>query len=173
MAEKLLVAYATRYGSTEEVAHSITSTLSQLGIHVDVSPMHDIHTIDDYDAIILGAPLYIGKLHNNAHHFLARFKEQLVRKPIAIFALGPISNDEEEMQGSRNQLDRNLGHYDWLKPIAVEMFVGKYDPAKLNFFHKLLTVLPASPIHGLTATDNRNWDAINKWTNDLVSLVEH
>ena len=37
------------------------------------------------------------------------------------------------------------------------MFVGKYDPAKLRLADKLVTALPASPLHGLPARDDRDW----------------
>jgi len=129
--------------------------------------MHDVKALDSYDAVVLGAPLYSGKWHEETHSFHRKFHEALVRRSVAIFALGPLSTGEEEMQGTRRQLDKELAEYLWLKLVVLEMFVGKYDPAKLNFSHKMLTVLPASPLHGKPASDNRNWDAIRAWAGGL------
>lgn len=69
------------------------------------------------------------------------------------------------------QLDKALEEYPWLTPVAIEMFVGKYDPAKLRFAHKLLAALPASPLHGMPASDHRNWEAIRAWASDLASKL--
>jgi menaquinone-dependent protoporphyrinogen oxidase len=52
------------------------------------------------------------------------------------------------------------------------MFGGKYDPSKLSFFHRLLTALPASPLHGLPASDLRDWTAIRAWANDLAAKLQ-
>ncbi len=171
MSDSVLVAYATRYGSTQEVAETITATLREKGLKIELRAMKDVKTLDGYDAIVLGAALYIGKWHPDAHQFLKQRQETLTRRPVAIFALGPIGTDETEMQGSREQLDKDLAQYTWLKPAALEMFIGKYDPAKLNFGHRLLAVLPASPLHGMTLTDHRNWDAIRVWAGKLPATL--
>ncbi len=167
MPGSVLVAYATRYGSTQEVAEAVAATLREGGLEVDLRPMQEVASLEGYRAVVLGAALYIGKWHQDAHRFLQRHQEALTRRPVAVFALGPIGTDEEEMQGARAQLDAEFAKYPWLRPVALEMFVGRYDPARLGLLHKLLTILPASPLHGLPASDNRDWDAIRAWAAGL------
>ncbi|MCC6617242.1 MAG: flavodoxin domain-containing protein [Anaerolineae bacterium] len=167
MLNKILIAYGTRYGSTQEVAERVAATLRESGADVDVRPAREVRSLDDYRAVVLGAPLYIGKWHEEAHRFVDIHRNQLVQRPVAIFGLGPLSTDAKEMEGSRAQLDKELAQYAWLKPVAVEMFVGKYEPAKLSFAHRLLAAVPASPLHGLSASDNRDWDAIRAWATGL------
>jgi menaquinone-dependent protoporphyrinogen oxidase len=171
MPNKILVTYATRYGSTQEVAETIAKTLREGGLEIDIRPMKDVKTLSSYSAVVMGAPLYIGKWHVDAHHFLSQHQESLMHRAVAAFALGPIGTDEQEMQGSRQQLDKDLAQYPWLNLLALEMFVGKYDPAKLNFTHRLLAALPASPLHGMTATDHRDWEAIRIWANTLPTKL--
>lgn len=169
MLARILVAYATRYGSTQEVAEAVADTLRLKGYEVAYQPMQQTATLEGYDAVVLGAPIYIGKWHQDAHRFLLRHQAALMQRPVAVFALGPISPDESEMQGSREQFAQELGRYPWLTPVSQEMFVGKYDPAKLNFLHNLLTRLPASPLHDLPASDHRDWDAIRAWARNLAA----
>ena len=51
----ILLAYATRFGSTQEVAETIAASLRQAGFDVDMQPMADVKTLDGHDAIVLGA----------------------------------------------------------------------------------------------------------------------
>jgi len=157
----ILLAYATRYGSTQEVAEAITSTLRQDGIKVDLLPMQDVKNLDNYSAVVLGAAIYNARWHPEAHNFLSQYQETLKKLPVAIFALGPLSTSDVAMLRSRRQLDLELQKYPWLKPVAVEMFVGKSDPAKLGILDRLFT----------KASDHRDWNAIRSWANTLPSQL--
>lgn len=171
MTARILVAFATHYGSTQEVAEAIAAALRERGLEVDLQPMSETRTLEGYRAVVLGAPLYIGHLHKDAQSFLSRHREALAQRSVAIFALGPVSTDEQEMLESRNVLDEELQKYPRLTPIALEMFGGKYDPSKLGLLHRLLAALPASPLHGLPASDVRDWTAIGAWASDLAEKL--
>ena len=160
----ILLAYATRYGSTQEVAETITAALRQAELAVDVQPMQEVKSLEHYDAVVLGVAIYNAKWHPNVHQFLSQYQESLSQRPLAIFALGPLSTSKAAMRNSRRQLDGELIKYPWLKPVALEMFAGKYDPSKpgLSFFERLV---PAS--------DHRNWDAIRAWANSLPAKLQH
>jgi len=171
MDEKVLVAYASKYGSTQEVAEAIAAALGERGLSVDLQPMRKVRTFEGYGAVVLGAPLYFGLWHKDALNFLSRNEDALAQRPVAIFALGPNSNDEKEMQGSRAQLDKELAKFPWLRPVVIEVFGGKY-PAKLRFPESLIASLPASPLHGMPASDVRDWTAIHAWANSLVQKLQ-
>jgi menaquinone-dependent protoporphyrinogen oxidase len=171
MSEKMLVTYASRYGSTQEVAATMVATLRDRGHRVDFMHMPRVRTLEGYHAIVLGAPIYIGRWHQDAREFLERHRDGLRRRPVAVFALGPIHNDEQEVKTSRTQLDTELAQFPWFKPVAVAMFVGRYEPARLRFRHRMLAALPASPLHGVPATDLRDWDAIRDWALNLTEQL--
>ncbi len=162
-ANSILLAYASRYGSTQEVAESIAAALRHVGLKVDMRPMQDVKGLDQSDAIVLGAAIYNGKWHPDAHDFLSRHQKAIGQRPVAVFALGPLSTSEAAMRRSRGQLERELGKYPWLEPVAVEVFVGKLDPSKLGLFERL----------GSTASDRRNWDAIRAWADSLPAQLQH
>jgi menaquinone-dependent protoporphyrinogen oxidase len=171
MDDKILVTFATRYGSTQQVAEAIAKTLRERGLAVDLEPMRQVRTLEGYRAVVLGAPLYIGAWHKEALNFLSRYQEALASRPVAVFALGPLHDDEGERQGAREQLTKELGKFPWFAPVAQEMFGGKYDPNKLNFGDKLIASLPASPLHNVPASDVRDWTAIRAWADSLVAKL--
>jgi menaquinone-dependent protoporphyrinogen oxidase len=166
MSDSILVAYATRYGSTQEVAETVAATFRECGLAVDIQPMQEVRTLDQYRAVVLGAPLYMFHWHKDARHFLSRHRQALSGRPVAIFALGPINNEEKEFQGSREQLDKELAKFPWLKPLALEIFGGKFDPAKLRFPYNM----PA--LKKMPASDIRDWTAIRAWANTLATTFQ-
>jgi menaquinone-dependent protoporphyrinogen oxidase len=172
MSDSILVAYATRYGSTQEVAETVAETLRESGLEVDLEPMRQVRTLEGYRAVVLGAPLYIGRWHKDARRFLSLHQKALTQRPVAIFTLGPTQPDEKEWEGVHAQLDQELAKYPWLTPVALELFGGKYDPAKLRFLDKLLASLPASPLHQMPASDVRDWTAIRAWANNLAARFQ-
>ena len=171
MSDAILVTYATRYGSTQEVAERVAATLRESGLQVDVQAARQARTLEGYRAVVLGAPLYIGRWLKDAHRFLGRFQEGLVQRPVAIFALGPTRPEEMESPDVRTQLDQELNKYPWLKPVAAELFGGKYDPATVRFPDNLLAVIPASPLHGAPASDARDWEEIRAWAVNLAAKL--
>jgi menaquinone-dependent protoporphyrinogen oxidase len=170
MADTILVAYVTRYGSTQEVAEQVAATLRESGLQVDTQPARQVRTVGQYRAVVLGAPLYIGRWLRDAPRFLARHQAALASRALAIFTLGPTKADAG-WQGVRAQLDQVLGAFPWLKPVSVELFGGKYDPARLRFPDTLLAAVPASPLYRLPASDLRDWEAIRAWASSLAAKL--
>ena len=166
----VLVAYATRYGSTGEVADAVAERLRGHGLDVDVKPVKEARDLDGYHAVVFGAPFYLGAMLKEARTFLERQRAALEGKPVALFALGPTSA-ADDLAEATVQLDKALAKLPWLRPVAAEMFVGKYDPAKLRFADRLVTKPPASPLHGLAAHDDRDWEAIGAWADDVSQAL--
>ncbi len=170
MAASNLIDYSTRYGSTQEVAEAVGARLREQGLTVEIRRARDVRSLDGFDAIVLGAPLYIGSLLREARKFLKRHQTMLSRIPVALFVLGPIHGGKE-LDDARTQLAAALAKRPWLKPAAAEVFIGKYDPAKLRFPDSLLAVLPASPLQGVPAHDGRDWSAIRAWADTFPAAL--
>jgi menaquinone-dependent protoporphyrinogen oxidase len=167
MSTRVLVGYATRYGSTQNVAEAVAATLGECGLAADIQPLRDVRTLAGYSAVVLGAPLFMFRWHKDALRFLSRHRKALTERAVAVFALGPVHDpyDEKEWQDSRAQLDNALARFPWLAPVALELFGGQYDPAKLRFPINLLA--GKEP-----ASDLRDWTAIHAWASDLAAQLE-
>ena len=167
MSTSVLVGYATRYGSTQEVAEAVAATLRECGLAVDLQPLRQVRTLAGYNAVVVGAALYMFRWHKDARRFLSRHRQALTERPVAVFALGPVHDphDEEEWQNSRAQLDKELANLPWLSPVAAEIFGGQYAPEKLGF--------PISLFAGNEpASDLRDWTAIRTWASNLAAKLE-
>ncbi|HEU5383580.1 MAG TPA: flavodoxin domain-containing protein [Ktedonobacteraceae bacterium] len=163
MSASILVTYATRYGSTQEVAETVAATLREGGFVVDIQPMREVRSLEGYSTVVLGAPLYMFRWHKDALHFLARYREALMKRSVAAFALGPFHDEEKEYQEVRRELEKELAKFPWLTPRTIAIFGGKFDPQKLTFPHNLLPALKNMP-----PSDARDWETIRTWANDLA-----
>ncbi|MBM2616315.1 hypothetical protein JIG36_12185 [Actinoplanes sp. LDG1-06] len=150
---RVLVAYATKNGSTREVADLIGTLAHDAGRPIEVVPAHAVAgRLHGYGLIVLGAPLYSGRWHRDARRFLKRHRTDLGTVPVAVFALGPRRDDEEAWHRSWEQLHRALAAVPWLTPVAVGLFGGA-DPRRRGRSER---------------RDLRDWAAIGEWTRTLL-----
>ena len=69
---KVLVAAATKYGATGEIAEVIGDVLAERGIDATVIAPEQVARIGEYDAVVLGSAVYAG-------HWLDEAKELVDR----------------------------------------------------------------------------------------------
>ena len=55
---RVLVGYASRFGSTRDIAIRIADALRTSGSDVDVRPVDEISDVDRYDAMVFGSGVY-------------------------------------------------------------------------------------------------------------------
>jgi menaquinone-dependent protoporphyrinogen oxidase len=167
MSDSILVGFATRYGSTQEVAEAIAATLRESGLAVDCQPMKEVRSLEGYGGVVLGTPLYVFRWLKDAKSFLSRHRQALTQRPVAVFALGPTNDVPKDWEEARSQLDKELAQFTWLTPVAIEIFGGKFDPAKLSFPYNLVPGLNKMP-----ASDIRDWTAIRAWASSLAAKLQ-
>jgi menaquinone-dependent protoporphyrinogen IX oxidase len=191
MAKKILVAYTTNAGSTQEVAETIGETLSQDGVQADVRRIKDVGVVSTYDAVLVGGPMIMG-WHKASLKFLRKHQKDLSQVPVAYFftamsltktaetGLGTMSiyqdpalakAPENENKLSFKEKHATVGSYlkpalkkaPLVKPVSAGFFAGKLDYSKLNAFQMLFVML----IIGAQPGDRRNWEAIRDWASSL------
>jgi menaquinone-dependent protoporphyrinogen oxidase len=161
MAADVLIAYASKRGSTEQVARGIGEALRGLGYTTKVEVARDVKDVEGYRAVVLGGSIYFGKWHSDARGFLKRHHTALASLPFAVFALGPGKATEEDFASSRQQFDHALEKLDGIEPRAVMVFGGAVDPEKLHF-----------PFNRMPKTDIRDWPEIRAWAQALPADLD-
>ena len=78
MSDLILITYATRAGSTEEVAEVIAETLRERGLPVAIEPVRRVHSLDGIGAVVLGAPIYMTHWHKDALAFPIHNHQELL-----------------------------------------------------------------------------------------------
>jgi len=161
----VLVAYATKYGSTREVAEAVASALREQGAEAVVRPAGEVRDVENYSAVVLGTALYFFRWRGEAHRFVRRNRAALANLPVAVFGLGPIEDTPEQFEGARGHLDKGLSKHPWLSPVSVAVFGGRVDPAHLRFPDNNPAFRQMEP------RDLRDFDAIGTWACGLVDAL--
>ena len=102
----------------------------------------------------------MGRWHPDACRFLRRFRTELATRPLAIFALGPVKDEAEQLESARKQLYGTLAHFPGVEPVTVGLFGGAIVPETLHF-----------PFSHVPAGDLRDWAAIQAWTARLSEAI--
>ncbi len=83
MPMKTLIVYGSKYGCTEECACLLRDELGETDL-ADVGRPHSV-SLDAYDTVLIGSPVYIGKLDKNVIQFCNARLATLTEKRIGLF----------------------------------------------------------------------------------------
>jgi menaquinone-dependent protoporphyrinogen oxidase len=86
----------------------IAEELRSNEIAVEFQPTNNVHSLGRFGAVVLGAPLYMGRLHKDGRRFLTAHRNPLSKVPVALFVLGPVQKIEKDSTGARQQLEKEL-----------------------------------------------------------------
>jgi menaquinone-dependent protoporphyrinogen oxidase len=156
---KVLVAYATKTGSTREIAEAIGAVLAEAGYRVTVRPVGEVADIADYDVVVLGSAIYLTRWRREAVRFLRRHRNALSGREVWLFQSGPCGAQDEARQLPMPGVVRRLAEEIGAQPAVT--FGGKLDRATAR---GLLSRWVAS---GDLAGDWRDWDQIRAWATSV------
>jgi menaquinone-dependent protoporphyrinogen oxidase len=166
--KKVLVAYATKYGATTEVAQKIGQVLEQAGLQTEVLPADNVGDLGPYGAVVLGSAVYVGQWRKEAARFLEANEQALAERPVWLFSSGPTG------EGDPVELTQGWRFPEKLQPIAdrigpreVALFHGAADPDKLNLLHKWMLKMVKAPVG-----DFRDWQAIAAWAGEIAEALK-
>lgn len=157
---RVLAAYASKLGSTGEIAEAIAAELRAAGHDVDVRAVNDVRSLAGYEAVILGSALYAAHWQRDANRFVQRHLAALQQVPVWLFSSGPLDSRQALL---------NLP----ITPHAAEITAGLAIRDHRTFGGRLLADAPVDP--QVLAThpigDFRNWDAIQAWGRELAEAL--
>jgi menaquinone-dependent protoporphyrinogen oxidase len=171
MKNKIVVAYASRFGATQGVAETIGKTLTEAGLQVDVLPMKEVNDLRPYSAVVAGSAINGGAWLPEAMEFVRANQTALAGKPFAAFLVCmtlSMRNGEKYRPFVASWLEpvRTL-----VKPVSEGLFAGALDikriPSASDRFKFRLSVLFGAWKEG----DHRDWDLIRRWAQSLHPLL--
>lgn len=161
MQEKILIAYASRYGSTAEIAREMAKAYENRGMGVDICPVDRVKDISVYKNIIVGSAIQKAQWLPEALKFIKENRQVLRRIPTAYFTV--CLTMAKDNQTSRYTAERFLDAVHEYNHADIEgFFGGVLDYARLSWIDRMLMKSRARVKEG----DYRDWSAIRAWTDD-------
>jgi menaquinone-dependent protoporphyrinogen oxidase len=148
----VLVTFASKHGSTAEIADAIAEVLCECGLEVHCVEARDVESLDGYDAVVLGSAVYIRRWRREARKFLKRFGPELERRPFWVFSSGPVGDPSND----------NL---DWTEPPATIAQATRLGAREHVVFggRSLSRGIP-EPLR-----DRRDWKEIADWARHIAA----
>ncbi|MDF2592747.1 MAG: flavodoxin [Clostridia bacterium] len=128
----ILIAYASKHGCTEGCAAKLAQ---RLGGKVELYNLKSGKAIDisQYDKVIIGSSVYVGKVNKEATEFCNKNLGELINKKLGLFICG-----SQEGDGLKQELDAAYPQELQSKAIAIECFGGEFTFGKMNFMEKTI-----------------------------------
>lgn len=162
MTDRILVTYATRTGSTAEVADAIAGRLCEAGLSAEARPVTEVTSLDGYSGAVLGSAVRFASWLPEMTDFVSANREALSAMPVAYFTMHMLAlGDDPAAVAERAKYTAKAR--DLIMPTDEVFFEGMIDPARLSFFDRLAVRLVKSPVG-----DRRDWDRIAAWTDRLA-----
>ena len=164
---KVLVAYASRAGSTKGIAEFIAARLEERGIQSDVMGVGSAKDMSGYDAFVVGSAVYQFHWLKEAREFASDRRADLASKPTWIFSSGPTGpratdskgRDLREVSGPKEIDDLR----EWLNPRGHRVFFGAFYkdklPGPLGWFSRWIPKEEEG--------DFRDWREIETWADEI------
>jgi menaquinone-dependent protoporphyrinogen oxidase len=171
MNKKILVTYASRTGSTAQIAEAICKTLIQSGEETELLPMQDVNDLSPYHAVIIGSPIRKSRWLPEAMQFLQTYKEELDHKRVATFTVCitmAMSNDERYQDAVRKWIVPVRAQ---VHPVSEGLFAGRLDFNKLPRTLDTVLFRATVALGILPKGDHRDWNAVHTWAQTLRPLL--
>lgn len=159
---RVLVAYASKAGSTAEVAAVIARKFADAGLAVDLRLARNIRSLTAYRTVIVGSAIRAGQWLGDASGFVKTHREALAGRKTAFFTL--CMTLQQDTPENREKVAGYLKPVrEVLEPGWIEFFAGKMEYRRLALGPRLIVKAMKVP-----EGDFRNWNAIGSWADRLV-----
>ena len=173
----VLVAYASRHGSTQGIAERIAETLRSAGLDAEAKPAATVSNLAGYDAFVVGSATYMFHWEKAARAFVHRNRAVLAAKPTWLFSSGPLGTEATDAQGRDAKVVAMPKEIDELRAAVNardhEMFFGAWDRSqkKVGLAERFMALMPAAR-DALPVGDFRDWPAIEAWAAGIAAELQ-
>ncbi len=163
--KRVLVTYASKYGSTGEVADAIGKELCGKGLAADVALIRNAGDLGLYQGAVVGSAIYMGKWMPEATDFVKKNRDILGRIPVAYFlvCITLAQPTEENRAKVLSYMKPIMKAVPEIRPLGIATFAGALDYNKLSWLNKRILKAKGAP-----EGDFRDWNSIRAWTQDSV-----
>lgn len=155
----MLVAYASKHGSTAEIAEAVADELRKAGLAVDCAPAGDVRSLEGFDAVVIGSAVYMRRWRGAAKHFLRRHRNALAAMPFWVFSSGPVGDPAED-DPKWLEPPRLMERAEELGVREHVVFGGRLSPE-----HRMARTMPPE------FRDRRDWDEIRAWAGRIAASL--
>lgn len=159
---RVLVAYASKRGSTAEIADAVAERLRAAGHEVDCAEIGGVDGLGGYGAAVLGSAVYVKRWRGDARRFLRQHGDELASMPFWIFSSGPVGeagDDEEDWAEPAKTVARAEG----LGVRGHVVFGGAMPAEPQGFVEKAMVRNTPEELR-----DRRDWEEIAAWADGVA-----
>ncbi len=157
----LLIAYASKHGSTQGIAERIAQKLQQMGKTAEVRSLDTVANPENYEALVIGSGIYYGSWLKVATEWVHQNKAILAARPVWLFSSGPLGTEVKDAEPQPKEL---VEFWETIKPRDQRIFFGALDHNRLSFAERMMVKAVRAP-----EGDFRDWEAIEAWA---VSIAQ-
>jgi menaquinone-dependent protoporphyrinogen oxidase len=165
---KILIAYASRSGTTGEVAEAIGEALCNAGNVTETKPINTVRNLNGYDAVIIGSAINYDKWMPEATAFVEDNEGTLGKLPVAFFftCLTLSRRNDKAMRQAQAYSDRLSSSFTQVKPVCIGRFAGVLDYTRFPLLPRLF-LRSLFVLLGVKEGDHRDWSAITSWAKNV------
>jgi len=181
---KTLIAYGSRWGSTEEIAERLAGFLEEEGVEadlLDVKKNRSWPSLEGYDGVIVGSGVKISKWMKEPLAFLRRKSDELRGKKLALFV--SCMTVLVEPGDARRDLLVKVADETGVAPVLMEPFGPMMDVgpgSRMGFLDKKIAqsvMLGLSKDQGMELdpkgrNDLRDWDKVRDFAHRFIETLK-